>query len=96
MISNKKADMSIQLIIVAAIALIVLVVMIFIFSSKINIFGKGVSTCQGVCVSGNKDTGYNDCQNPSGVTLQPNTKYAYNPTGDCGTGKVCCNAVQVG
>ena len=42
---NKKADLSINLIIVAIIALLVLVVSIFIFSGKMKIFGSSTDTC---------------------------------------------------
>ncbi|MFC1691539.1 hypothetical protein ACFL0W_05155 [Nanoarchaeota archaeon] len=40
---NKKADLSMNTIVIAAIALIVLIVLVIIFSSKIGLFGEGVS-----------------------------------------------------
>jgi hypothetical protein len=39
---NKKGDLSINIIIVAAIALIVLVVMVAVFTGRISIWGKNV------------------------------------------------------
>lgn len=58
---NKKADLSINLIIVAIIALLVLVVSIFIFSGKMKIFGNSSDSCAskgGKCTS----SGYtSDC-----------------------------------
>lgn len=44
--SNKRGtEMTLSIIVIAAIALIVLVVMIFIFSGKIKAFGSGVDSC---------------------------------------------------
>lgn len=51
---NKKADLSINLIIVAIIALLVLVVSIFIFSGKMKVFGTASDSCAskgGKCTS---------------------------------------------
>jgi len=50
---TKKADISIQVIVIAIIALIVLVVLVLIFTGKITSFSTGVSSCAdkgGVCV----------------------------------------------
>jgi hypothetical protein len=44
---NKKGDLSINIIIVAAIALIVLVVMVAVFTGRISLFGIGVDTVSG-------------------------------------------------
>jgi hypothetical protein len=95
--TNKKAQsMSLNVIIVAVLALIVLVVLLYVFSSKINIFGKGVSTCQGTCESGNKDNGYITCENLNQNNPTSLKKYTYNPSGICDAGKICCNQVQIG
>lgn len=61
--------MSINVIIVAVLALIVLVVLLFIFNSKINIFGSGVSACNGVCKpAGTSGQGYDACDETNGFT----------------------------
>ena len=62
----KKADISITTIIVAAIALVVLIVLIAIFTGKINFFSEDVVSCAtrgGSCVTG-------ACQGP----IVPNTE----------------------
>ena len=43
--SKKGAELTLNIIIIAAIALIVLVVMLFIFSGKIKLFGQGTESC---------------------------------------------------
>lgn len=43
---NKKGDLSINIIIVAAISLAVLVILFMIFTGRLNIFSKGVDTTQ--------------------------------------------------
>lgn len=95
MSQNKKAQsMSLNVIIVAVLALIVLVVLLYVFSSKISIFGKGVSTCQGKCFDeSNKDNAYAKCEEQNKDSL---IKYTYNPSGDCGKNRICCNQVQIG
>lgn len=50
--SKKGAALALNVIIIAVIGLLVLVVILFIFTGKINIFSKGVSDCEslgGVC-----------------------------------------------
>ena len=52
--SNKKADLSIQLIVVIVIALVILVVVLGITSGKLKIFGSSAASCAvrgGECVS---------------------------------------------
>lgn len=96
---KKAQSMSINTIIVAAIALIVLVVMVFIFNDKISLFGNGVSTCNGICVSGISDTktGFQVCED-NFKTIP----YTFNPAGKClGTdgkvdkNKACCVEVKI-
>ena len=90
----KKADISINIIIMAVLALIVLVILIFIFSNKINLFGNGVSSCAGKCVS-----------DFVSAKEDPNEKcgagYTYNPVGKCLNDKgkyektiICCVLVD--
>ena len=51
---NKKgAELAMNLIVIAVIALLVMVVVLFIFGGKANIFSKGTDACsskQGVCI----------------------------------------------
>jgi len=47
---NKKAQgISLNVVIIAAIAIIVLVVIVVIFGSRVKLFGKGISACEGAC-----------------------------------------------
>ena len=50
MINNKKGDMSINMIVVATIALIVLVVIVAIFVNKSGTFAKETNRCRGSCL----------------------------------------------
>lgn len=48
--ANRKAQsMPLNVIIIAALAIIILIVMIVIFGTRMQLFGKGVSTCEGSC-----------------------------------------------
>lgn len=47
---NKKGQgISMNVIIIAALAIIVLVIMVVIFSGRIKLFGQGISSCEGRC-----------------------------------------------
>jgi hypothetical protein len=48
--SRLGAELSINVIIIAALALIVLVVLSIIFLGRTNMFSSGLSACKGVCV----------------------------------------------
>lgn len=94
---NRRAQgISMNVIIVSVIALIVLVVMIFIFNDKIAIFGKGVSSCSGICEGSlNSNTGYSICEGIKGIK-----KYTFNPAGKCLTdnkedNRACCVEVKL-
>jgi hypothetical protein len=53
-LKKRAQSMSMNTVIIAALALIVLIVLIVIFSGKMNIFGKGTSSCTsqgGTCTS---------------------------------------------
>lgn len=67
------------MIIIAILGLLILVVLAFVFSSKINLFGKGVSNCAGTCEYMNGHTPSETCELKSSdiKTL------TYNPTGSC-------------
>lgn len=88
---NKKADLSVNVIIIAAIALIVLVVLIIVFTGRFGIFSDGVKNI-GTC----KSLG-GECQGPDCSSDQ---KKIYGAM-DCGKdydgdgkpdkqGKYCC------
>lgn len=46
---TKKADLSLNTIVVAAIVLIVLVVLVVIFAGRMSIFRGGLNSCDGRC-----------------------------------------------
>lgn len=98
---NKKADLSINIIVVAVLALLVLVVLMYIFSSKINIFGKGASNCGGVCQDFNGKTGNQVCEDYSnGIqgAITGKKTYSYNPGATCksstGQEQACCIGIE--
>lgn len=97
---NRKADLSINMIIVAILALLVLVILAFVFSSKINLFGKGVSNCAGKCsqsfigLNGNSPSGSDLCDIET-KNARNGEVYTYNPSGSCfgdnkANKKACC------
>jgi len=73
-------------IVVAAIALVVLIVMIVIFSSRLGIFNRGVSSCEDK--GGRGIIGTNaDCIRQGGTPIGP---YYVEETSEKEDGKVCC------
>ena len=89
MILYKRGQgISMNTIVIAAIALVVLLVVLFIFNQKIGVFGSGISTCAGSCVSkGTSSNGYQACQS---------NNMAYSPQGnkECGENIYCCIKVN--
>ena len=72
---NKKgAELPMNLIIIAAILLIVLIVILAIFSSRTQIFTKGIS----------------DCESKGGKCMSNCTKGAIAYGTSCNESKVCC------
>ncbi len=68
----KKADLSINVIIVAIIALVVLVVLIFTFTGKLSLFNSKISLCKEV--QGNKcsaEFSDNICDDSQGYIVDP-------------------------
>ena len=49
-VSKRAQGISINVIVITAIALIVLVVLVVVFTGRVQIFGKGLGTCRGTCV----------------------------------------------
>ena len=43
--------MSINVIVITAIALIVLIVLVVVLTGRVQIFGKGLGTCRGTCMT---------------------------------------------
>lgn len=90
-ISKKAQGISMNAIIVAAIALIVLVVLVAIFTGRLGTWGQGVTT-----ISKNECTGpaYNGACRDAVVTGgcdKTREVRAYGATG-CLTGQICCIA----
>ena len=82
--------MPLNVIIIAAIALIVLVIVVFIFTGKIRGFGTGLADCQskgGVCGEGNLQT--KTCPEGKAPILNTNCE---DPEG-LGGGSLCCVSV---
>jgi hypothetical protein len=85
MLNNKKGDMTLNIIIGAAIAMIVMVVMILIFTGKINVFAN--SPC--VIADGSRAVlSSNECG--KGDSMDPTCIVAGNFK-DVGAGQVCCS-----
>lgn len=83
---NKKAvDLTINTVVVAILAVLVLVVLFYVFTGKVGIFSKQLNTCPGDCVFTE-----DECESAGGTALF-NAKYLDN------TGKACiiCCTVQV-
>ncbi len=82
---KKKADLSINIIIVTIIALVVLIVLTFVFTGRLTLFNKGLSDCAKIkdssCTMGIKcDSGY--IQHPTAVCLDSSNAVDKN--------NVCC------
>ena len=79
---SKGQGLSINTIIIIAIALIVLIVLVVILTGRVKIFGKGISTCRGVCV-----TAGTPCDPTQAGVPTPNCKDETQPVIEDG---VCC------
>ncbi len=49
---KKKAELSINVVIIAVICLLVLIVLVFIFTGRLKIFNSETSSCRGTCYLG--------------------------------------------
>lgn len=75
----KKGEMSLQLVIGAVIALLILVLLVWIVGGKLGLFNKGASACVGrggTCTSGS------DC--PAGK------QHYYIGDSGCSNNQICC------
>lgn len=91
---NKKGDLSINLIIIAAIALLVLVVLAAIFTGRLGIFSKESNKCEpniGKCVS--ITSGCGGTEAPEYPTSHP--AKCYGSDGKVDATKVCCVKVAI-
>lgn len=96
----KKADLSINMIIVAAIAIIVLLVVVMMFSGKMRIFGRAMQSCEssgGHCsgtIDYNCETNKEGCKDACSTT-NPD-KYIIIRNTDCeenGAKRICCKEI---
>ncbi len=72
---NKKADMTIQVVVMAALALIFLVIVAFVMTGKIQLFSKGLG----------------DCENKGGRCMSEGSCYGTESSFTCAEkGDVCC------
>jgi hypothetical protein len=85
MLNSKKADMTLNIIIGAAIAMIVMVVMILIFTGKINVFAN--SPC--ATADGTRAVKLSNECGPGGK-MDPTCIVAGNFK-DVGQGQICCS-----
>lgn len=86
--SRKSQGMPINVVVIAAIALIILLVLIGIFTGKIKWFGQGLATCPGACMSAV------DCQNLEAYDLgsQYVNKGDTKVEGKCSASEICCSS----
>lgn len=78
--SRKAQGLSMNVIIIAAIALLVLVILAVIFIGRMGTTTEGIDKCKGSCIDE-----LEDCK-----TLGP---YFAEASGDCDTGEKCCVGV---
>jgi len=85
----KKADLSINIIIITIIALVVLIILTFVFTGRLTIFNKNLSQCEklegATCNIGNEcDPGF--IKDPTRVCLDSNNQVDEN--------RACCVKFQ--
>jgi hypothetical protein len=81
----RKAELSINVIIVAAIALLVLVIVSVIFMARMGFFNKQQSDC--TTIAGRQCSWGDTCS--EGMIKDPNA-FCYGPDGKRDTYRVCC------
>jgi hypothetical protein len=85
---NKKADLSLNIVIIAVIGLIVLIVLAVIFSGKLSMFGKSTSNVSGsyenkCAIAGRECLPAGDCAKANGVKSDGSFS-------DCVSPSECC------
>ena len=88
---KKSQGISINTIIIAAIALAVLVVLFVIFTGRFKIFSEGVSktsSCENACISLNMEK----VKSPDGASCATSKEHSYLPGkyGDVPENEICC------
>ncbi|MBU0461864.1 MAG: hypothetical protein KJ574_04735 [Nanoarchaeota archaeon] len=87
---SKKAEMSLNVIIVAVLALVILIILILIFTGKAKVFTNqtseteqqySASRCEGPASPAKCRTS-TECDDERGISMGEK---------DCGSGKVCCS-----
>ncbi len=87
---KKAQGISLNVIIVAAIALLVLVVLAFIFTGRIALFSKGLADCDEVAGASCEY----DCSDLGEGYIKDPTRACFDASGDVIQGESCC--VKVG
>jgi hypothetical protein len=83
---DKKADLSLNTIVVAAIVLIVLVVLVVIFAGRMSVFRIGLNTCDGTC-----EKTASECQGENKMPIYTiNCRTSSQNSGEKSTGNYCC------
>ena len=94
MISSKKAQgMSINVIIIAALAIAVLVVLFAVFTGRISLVSKQLDSCSnlgGTCSLNDKCNDGSGLTNPEDYTQYSTTK----KFSDCADNKACCILIK--
>ncbi|MCB9358630.1 hypothetical protein H6503_01740 [Candidatus Woesearchaeota archaeon] len=79
--SNKKGDLSLTTVVVAAVSLLVLIVLTVIFAQRMGIFGDGLRHCDTICTESTQqcqDAGYDlaayygNCKDVQGNQIKEN------------------------
>jgi hypothetical protein len=86
--SKKGADISLNVIIVAAIALIVLVVLVMIFTGRMSIFNKGITSTDVKCLDADKRPGAQVAAATAGC--QTNYQQVVGAFTDVAADQICC------
>jgi hypothetical protein len=87
--SRKAVSISMNTIVVAAIALVVLIVLIVVFSSRLGIFNRGMNDCKdkgGECLDNANNDGNVVCIRQGGTPIGP----CYNTETGEKLNQVCC------
>lgn len=90
---DKKGDLSVNIIIIAAIGMLVLIVLVVIFSGRTSVFTRETIRCEtqgGVCAD--KGTAGNICSKakPQGVYTPAYSYVCVDSNGKRASNKICC------
>lgn len=89
---NKKAvDLTINTVVIALLAVLVLVVLFYVFTGKVGLFTKQTNVCPGDCLTISECNQYGGTKLPGNTYIQRDTDRlcnAYIPDG------ICCSALK--